>query len=169
MNGLNVYESRALKDDLMARLAIDFPASSFDEEAALLMRALVNGPYPQFGGVCTTRVIGFSSWYATAEDTATALLKNAQLSAIDVRCLLAAAGLAFARDPGSYQDTTPPTPCSPTLSESRPRACAPSARRATSQNGTRRHAKSLLALLTADEDAYVVDLRSYFGRGAPTP
>jgi len=29
--------------------------------------------------------------------------------------------------------------------------------------------QSLLALLTADEDAYVVDLRSYFGRGAPTP
>lgn len=53
-----------------------------------------------------TRVIGFSSWYTTAEDTATALLKNAQLSsAIDVRCLLAAAGLAFAQNPRRYHAT----------------------------------------------------------------
>jgi hypothetical protein len=97
----------ALKDDLLARWAADFPAepaSSYDEDAALLVPSLVTGPYPEFGDVGLTDVIGFASWSATAEDTGTALLKNAQLSAaIDVRCLLAAAGLAFVRNPKRYQ------------------------------------------------------------------
>jgi hypothetical protein len=117
-----------------------------------------------------TRVIGFSSWYAIAEDTATALLKNAQLSsAIDVRCLLAAACLAFARNPSRYQDNDA---TDAVLAHAQ--RIAAKGLRANREAGDfaerdKAAGQSLLALLTADKDAYVVDLRSYFGQGAPVP
>lgn len=100
--------SGQLRDDLMTKWSADFPrerATGYDEEAAHVVRALIAGPYPQFGGVPLTSLIDSSSWETLAAQTATALLQPAELSmGIDVRCLLAGAGLAFARDPGKYRD-----------------------------------------------------------------
>jgi hypothetical protein len=97
-----------LRDDLMTRWSTDFPgerATAYDEEAAHVVRALIAGPYPQFGCVPLTSVIDSSSWETLAAQTATALLQPTELSmGIDVRCLLAAAGLAFARNPRKYRD-----------------------------------------------------------------
>jgi hypothetical protein len=96
------------RDAMLARWAEDFPAqpaSVFDDEAGAVVRALIAGPYPQFGEVPLTSVVDSAGWEVTAGQTATALLKRTQLSPdIDIRILLAAAGLAFARDPGRYQE-----------------------------------------------------------------
>ncbi len=100
--------SGELRDDLMTKWSADFPAeraTRYDEEAVHVVRALIAGPYPQFGGIPLTSLIDFSSWESRATQTATALLRPAELSmGIDIRCLLAAAGLAFASDPGKYRD-----------------------------------------------------------------
>ena len=80
-------------------------ATRYDEEAAHVVGALIAGPYRQFGCVPLTSLTDSSSWESLAAQTATALLQTTKLSmGIDVRCLLAAAGLAFARDPGRYRD-----------------------------------------------------------------
>ncbi len=101
-------DSASWRDALLARWAGDFPAeepSAYDGEAAAVVRSLIAGPYPQFGGVSLTSVIDASAREETAGQTATALLKRSQLSpTIDIRTLLAAAGLAFARNPGRYQE-----------------------------------------------------------------
>ena len=149
-------QSSAARDHLLARWSADFPdepASSFDEDAALLVRSLIAGPYPEFGCVGLTSVIGFSSWSATAADTATALLKNAELSTgIDVRCLLAAAGLAFVKNPKRYQDID----ATDAVLAHAQRIAAKGLRatREERQFADRDEAagQSLLALLTADED-----------------
>jgi hypothetical protein len=95
------------RDAMMARWAEDFPAarpSAYDDQAAAVVRSLLVGPYPQFGGVSLTSVVDASPWEVTAADTATALLRPSQLRPdINVRILLAAAGLAFARNPQSYR------------------------------------------------------------------
>ncbi|HET9971007.1 MAG TPA: hypothetical protein VFQ68_22405 [Streptosporangiaceae bacterium] len=100
--------SAGWRDTLLAQWASDFPAeepSVYDEEAAAVVQSLIDGPYPQFGGVKLTSVADASAWEETAGQTATALLKRSQLSpAIDIRVLLAAAGQAFARNPGRYQE-----------------------------------------------------------------
>ena len=149
-------QSSAARDHLLARWSADFPdesASSFDEDAALLARSLIAGPYPEFGCVGLTSVIGFSSWSATAADTATALLKNAKLSTgIDVRCLLAAAGLAFVKNPKGYQDIGA---TDAVLAHAQ--RIAAKGLRATREAGEfagrdEAAGQSLLALLTADED-----------------
>jgi hypothetical protein len=92
---------------MMARWAADFPAeqpSAYDDEAAAVVRSLIAGPYPQFGEVPLTSVADAAPHEVIAGDTATALLRNLQLSpTIDIRTLLAAAGLAFARNPQTYQ------------------------------------------------------------------
>jgi hypothetical protein len=102
-------DGRAASDDLLARWAADFPGeptSPFDEDAAPIAQALATGVYPQFGGRPLTAVLDYPVWQETAEQTATALLKPSALSpAIDIRGLLAAAGLAFARDPARFADT----------------------------------------------------------------
>jgi hypothetical protein len=100
--------SGQLRDDLMMKWSADFPAeraTAYDEEAAHVVRTLIAGPYPQFGCVPLTSLVDASSWETLAAQTATALLQPAELSmGIDVRCLLAAAGLAFAEAPGKYRD-----------------------------------------------------------------
>ncbi len=149
-------QSSAARDDLLARWSADFPgepASSFDEDAALLVRSLIAGPYPEFGRVGLTSVIGFSFWSATAADTATALLKNAELSTgIDVRCLLAAAGLAFVKNPKGYQDID----ATDAVLAHAQRIAAKGlwATREAGEFAARDEepGQSLLALLTADED-----------------
>lgn len=101
-------ESAEPRDAMMARWAADFPAeqpSAYDDEAAAVVRSLLAGPYPEFGWVPLTRVVDASAWEVTAGETATALLKRSQLSpGINVCVLLAAAGLAFARNPGAYRE-----------------------------------------------------------------
>jgi hypothetical protein len=91
---------------MLAQWAADFPAepaSEYGDEAAAVVRALIAGPYPQFGRVPLTSVADAARWEVTAQETAAALLRRSQLSpAIDVRILLAAAGLAFARNPRAY-------------------------------------------------------------------
>ena len=149
--------SSGLKDDLLARWTADFPdepASSFEQDAALLVRTLITGPYQEFGCVGLTSVIGFSSWSANAEATAAALLKNAELSrGIDVRCLLAAAGLAFVRDPKKYQDinaTDAVLVHAQQIADKGLRATRKEVRFAARDEAA---GKSLLALLIADEPA----------------
>ncbi len=96
------------RDAMMTRWTADFPAerpSAYDDEAGRVARALVAGPYPQFGEVPLTGVVDAAPGEEMAAQTATALLKRSHLSqAIDVRCLLAAAGLAFTRNPRAYRD-----------------------------------------------------------------
>ena len=137
-------ESTGRRDAMIARWAADFPAdrpSAHDDEAAAVVRSLLAGPYPQFGGVPLTSVVDASPWEATAGDTATALLRPSQLSPdINVRILLAAAGLAFARIPSPTGSATPRRRCSHTPGRSRPGACAPPARRSSSPSATGRRA-----------------------------
>jgi hypothetical protein len=67
--------------------------------------ALRTGPYPQFGDVGLNTVLHFAGWYRLAEQTSTALLRPTRLTpAIDMRGLLAAAAIAFDRDPVRYRD-----------------------------------------------------------------
>ena len=78
-------------------------------EAVAVAAALLTGPYPQFRDGPLTSVLDYPSWYRAAEQTATALLRGSRLSpGIDIRCLLAAAGIAFSRAPERYlaQDAT---------------------------------------------------------------
>lgn len=100
--------SSQLRDDLMTKWSADFPrerATGYDDEAVHVVRALIAGPYPEFGCVPLTSLVDASPWETLAAQTATALLQPAELSmGIDVRCLLAGAGLAFARNPKKYRD-----------------------------------------------------------------
>ena len=101
-------EATERRDAMLARWADDFPderQSAYDDEAAAVVRSLIDGPYPQFGPVPLTKVVDAASWEVAAGQTANALLRGSQLSpAIDVRVLLAAAGLAFARNPPAYRE-----------------------------------------------------------------
>jgi hypothetical protein len=100
------------RDDLLAYWGAEFGGGTedaFDGEAAAVAAALVAGPYPQFHGRPLTAVADFRPWYEAAEQTASALLRGSRLSpGIDIRCLVAAAGVAFARAPERYvaQDGT---------------------------------------------------------------
>ena len=61
--------SAGRRDALLARWAEDFPAqapSAHDEEAAAVVRSLIAGPYPQFGGVPLTGVADAAPWELTA-------------------------------------------------------------------------------------------------------
>jgi hypothetical protein len=95
-------------DALMGRWTADFPAEPspiYNDEVTAVVRALIAGPYPQFGGVPLTSVVDASHWEVTAGETADALLRRSQLSpTINIRILLAAAGLAFATKPRTYRE-----------------------------------------------------------------
>ncbi|MBO3752610.1 hypothetical protein J5X84_41720 [Streptosporangiaceae bacterium NEAU-GS5] len=92
-------------DALAARAETD--AADLRADAGAVARAFVRGPYPQFGGVALDEVLHFRYRRDNADAVATALLRGrVYKGADDVRTLIAAAGLAFARNPLDYEATT---------------------------------------------------------------
>jgi hypothetical protein len=79
-----------------------------DSELPAVVAALLDGPYPEFGGAALREVINFGQLQAAAHAGAGDLLARVTPEARDIRALLAAAGEAFATDPGGYttRDTT---------------------------------------------------------------
>ena len=77
---------------------------TFDRELAAVAKALVDGPYPEFGAVRLTRVIDFSAHHEAAGTTASELLLALPLSASTIRSLVAGAAQAFADDPACYAE-----------------------------------------------------------------
>jgi hypothetical protein len=79
--------------------------SAFDADVEPLVKALLAGPYPVFGGRSLPGVLSFGSrWAETAIDVARLAEPNDPLQAGDPRTLLAAATLAFAADPAAYRE-----------------------------------------------------------------
>ncbi|GAA3828165.1 hypothetical protein GCM10022226_56170 [Sphaerisporangium flaviroseum] len=75
----------------------------YGQDAGPVAAALVAGPYPEFGDVPLTHVIDFAPQQDVADRTAERLLRGHMLPATTVRTLLAAAAIAFARDPLRYE------------------------------------------------------------------
>lgn len=101
--------TREYGDDLLAHWRAQYAGSPDDgdpvlaAQAVAVVAALLNGPYPQFRDRPLTSVLDYPTWYLTAEQTASALLRGSRLSpGIDIRCLLAAASIAFSRAPQRY-------------------------------------------------------------------
>jgi hypothetical protein len=91
-------------DVALDRWRTDFGDSSeFEPDIPIVVSALLAGPYPAFGGAALTGVLSFGTRHNRVESHAEALLHGDPLDiGIDVRTLLPAAALAFARDPDSY-------------------------------------------------------------------
>lgn len=69
------------------------------------MAALIDGPYPEFGGVGLREVLAFSPEdNKRAEEDAATFLDKWQPKSEDVRILLAGARLAYARDALKYRE-----------------------------------------------------------------
>ena len=101
-----VTPESAAEHAVLDRWRADFAdegASAYHDDAPVVARALLDGPYPQFGGVPLHAVLSFAESAGRAEAHAAALLAPGPLdTGIDVRVLLAAATLAFVEDPDGY-------------------------------------------------------------------
>ncbi|WP_248962771.1 hypothetical protein [Sphaerisporangium perillae] len=75
----------------------------YDQDVGPVAAALVAGPYPEFGGVPLSQVIDFASQQDVADRTAERLLRGYAVQTTTVRTLLAAAAIAFTRDPLDYE------------------------------------------------------------------
>jgi hypothetical protein len=77
--------------------------AAFDPDVGVVVRALLDGPYPELGGVGLTSVVGFQGLHgAAAVDAERLLTKGYEPLSTDPRALFAAGALAFARDPATY-------------------------------------------------------------------
>jgi hypothetical protein len=83
-------------------------ARPFLDDAQLVVHQLLAGPYPQFGGRRLAEVVAFSAdQQADADAAAEAVLQGLDPPSDDIRCLVAAARLAFDRDPVQYYHRQP--------------------------------------------------------------
>jgi hypothetical protein len=82
--------------------------NTVDSELPAVVAALINGPYPEFGGAALRDVINFNQLTDAARSGSADLLARATPEVHDIRALLAAAGEAFATNPEAYtaHDTT---------------------------------------------------------------
>lgn len=65
--------------------------------------ALIDGPYPEFGGARLCDVLAFSSAEPDRAEEDAGLLENWQPKSENLRTLLASARIAFAADPAKYE------------------------------------------------------------------
>lgn len=156
------FETQAT--ELRAAWAEAYPAAAgsavtpFLDEVELVGAALLNAPYPQFGGATLPAVVRFTPAQQT-ETLRTVDQVSTRMAATttDIRCLVAAARLAFERSPSTYQ-ATPATGRSPqrlildriaTLIDDRPRSAPlpPASRSLRSLRDDDRAAGAALAAL----------------------
>ena len=79
------------------------PVEPFLEDAKAVIRELLDGQYPQFGERRLRSVVTFSAGQQEDADAAAeAVLDGQEPACDDIRCLVAAARVAFDRDPGRY-------------------------------------------------------------------
>jgi len=79
------------------------PIEPFMDDAEAIVRGLLTGKYRQFGDLELQDVVSFSMDQQTAADTAAeAVLDGLEPPSDDIRCLVAAARLAFDRNPARY-------------------------------------------------------------------
>jgi hypothetical protein len=91
--------------DLLARWRAHVPhVSDVDIELPMVVSALINGPFGQFGGRALSAVFSFTGLNDATESAAADLLSNMTPAVHDVRVLLAAAGRAFVTDPARYAE-----------------------------------------------------------------
>jgi ribosomal protein L29 len=97
-------EAEALLTDWNA----DFPPTAQPHrtaEATMIARAICESTYPQFGGVPLTEVLTFRPFQENTETAARSLLLRQEFEpGLEIRALLAGAGLAFYRNPQYYLD-----------------------------------------------------------------
>jgi hypothetical protein len=81
------------------------PAGPFLDSAEAVVRKLLEGQYPQFGNKRLPEVVAFTGpQQEAATAAAAAALAGQEPASDDIRCLVAAARLAFDRDPDGYHD-----------------------------------------------------------------
>ena len=74
----------------------------FEPDVEHVARALLEGPYPQLGGVALTKVISFGAAEAEQAQTVVLALKQETLPVAPIRPMVAGARVAFERSPSRY-------------------------------------------------------------------
>lgn len=97
------FKSEALKDEWTAAYK-SHAMVAFVEDLKLIAKRLVDGKFKQFGDVPLPEVFSFSTaQYQLAIDEADVLLDGLDATSDDVRVLLSAARIAFAKNPTAYE------------------------------------------------------------------
>jgi hypothetical protein len=100
-------EARRLRDEWLET----YPAhqmKEFEADLPIVARALLDGPYPELGNVSLAEVLAFTpAQHDEAARLAADLLNKIKLRSDDARLLLAAARLAYEKDPAKFAAVGP--------------------------------------------------------------